>query len=234
MNEKLKQKLANKTVYIILSVLMVAILTVTVIAIVSTASRRNSPPIIEEPDNTAPPVSGNPDDPPVNGDPDDETPGDVDPDPEDPIQVFVVPANGYIQKDYSHDVLVFSMTMDDYRVHLGIDIAGNLGDPVFAFSDGVVEKIYTDPFMGKTIILNHGNGLKSHYMNLSDTIPEGIIEGGNITAGTIIGGMGETAIIEAADGPHLHFEVWLNGKRTNPVNYVVYDDLVPVDQDFED
>jgi murein DD-endopeptidase MepM/ murein hydrolase activator NlpD len=110
--------------------------------------------------------------------------------------------------------------MNDYRVHLGIDISSEIGAPVRAFSDGVIEKIYKDHFMGKTIVINHGNGLKSYYMNLSDTLPDGIAEGVTVTPGTLIGAVGETAMRECADSPHLHFEIRLNDKLVDPTPYI--------------
>ena len=227
MNENVKQKWANRSAYIILVLLLVTVLAVTVTAIVSTVSRRN--------DELIPPI-----DEPVNGEGDQLPDGGSDPDasvepsePEDPNgetdepsdatpeeKVYLTPCDGDIQKAHSDDTLVFSATMNDYRVHLGIDISSEIGAPVRAFSDGVIEKIYKDPFMGKTIVINHGNGLKSYYMNLSDTLPDGIAEGVAVTPGTLIGAVGETAMRECADSPHLHFEIRLNDKIVDPTPYI--------------
>ncbi len=233
MNENVKQKWANRSAYIILALLLITVLVVTITAIASTVAKRNEPtPPIDagqngEGDQTPPEDNGQ------NGDTQPNTPAEPS-EPEKPSEdendkpsdaeqnekVYLTPCDGDIQKDYSDDVLVFSATMNDYRVHLGIDISSEVGAPVRAFSDGKIEKIYTDPFMGKTIVIDHGNGLKSYYMNLSDTLPEGISEGTAVTPGTLIGAVGETAMRECADSPHLHFEIRLNDKRIDPTPYI--------------
>ena len=229
MNENVKQKWANRSAYIILVLLLVTVLAVTITAIVSTVSKRNDeliPPIDEPvigddvlPDNGE---GNNPDTPAEPSEPEkpgeDETDKPSDTKPQE--KVYLTPCDGDVQKGYSDDTLVFSATMNDYRVHLGIDISSEIGAPVRAFSDGVIEKIYKDHFMGKTIVINHGNGLKSYYMNLSDTLPDGIAEGVTVTPGTLIGAVGETAMRECADSPHLHFEIRLNDKVVDPTPYI--------------
>ena len=245
MNINIKEKLAGKGAYIALALLLAAILTFTVIAIVSTVNKRNDD--IQQPDQL--PGENNQEeeknDDKTDGENNGENNGDnneagtggentddeVNTEPEE--TVYVVPCEGYVNKDYSEDMLVFSQTMNDHRIHLGIDISGNVGDKVMAFSKGVVEKIYSDAFMGKTIVISHGNGLKSYYMNLADTIPDGIKEGVTVEAGTVIGAIGETAISESADSPHLHFEVRLSDKKVDPKNYVTLPSSAETDTEYE-
>ena len=74
--------------------------------------------------------------------------------------------------------------------------------------------------MGKTITISHEGGLKSVYKNLSNTLPDGIKAGTEVKAGTVIGAVGETARIEAADAPHLHFELFLDDKAINAENEI--------------
>lgn len=237
MNENVKEKLINRAVYVILAVLLITVLTLTVMAIVSTVSKRNEVPvdtlpeeIPNEPETPTPPVTETP----VEPEPGPKPPSDttVTPEPEKPV--YVSPCTGgYIQKGYYDSVPVFSASTSDYRVHLGIDISANIGDPVCAFSDGTVEKIYKDYFMGQTVVIDHGNGLKSCYMNLAETIPEGIEVGKKITHGTVIGAVGETANLECADSPHLHFELRLGDKKINPKEYVTLPEKPTVSEDFE-
>lgn len=237
MNENTKEKLINRAVYIILAVLLVTVLTLTVIAIVSTVSKRNDLPV----DN--PPVEAPPNADSTDTVPDENNGGDTVPDtPSDPITepepekpVYVSPCDGgYIQKIYSDSTPVFSATTNSHRVHLGIDIFGNAGDPVRAFSDGTVEKISTDYFMGKTVVIDHGNGLKSYYMNLAEALPEGIEVGKKVAYGTVIGAIGETANLECADSPHLHFELRLGDKHVDPSGYVTLPSLPTSEEDFEE
>ncbi len=236
MNSNVKEKLINRSVYIILAVLLITVLTLTVIGIVSTVSNRNDIPVDtlpeDNPSETEPPSEAPNETPDENpGD----TPSDVTPPVEEPKPVYVSPCEGgYIQKGFDESVLVFSSTMNEYRIHLGLDISGKIGEPVRAFSDGTVEKVYKDYFMGKTVVIDHGNGLKSYYMNLSDTLAEGIDVGQKVTYGTVIGAIGETANLECADSPHLHFELFLGDKPVNPTGYVTIPELPTGSEDFEE
>jgi len=141
---------------------------------------------------------------------------------EEIIAEFVVPVQGYIVKGHHDDMLVYSLTMNDYRVHTGIDIGATIGAPVSACSSGTIESIYDDPFMGRTIVIDHGNGLKSHYMNLSTELPPGIEENAEINAGQIIAGVGDTSLTEMADTMHLHFEMSKDGVKIDPLEYIDY------------
>ena len=118
------------------------------------------------------------------------------------------------------DLPVYSVTMNDYRVHNGVDISASVGDPVYAFSDGVVSKIYNDPMMGQTVVIDHGDGLLSVYQNLQVTLPENIETGVRVEAGDVIGAVGETALIECAEVPHLHFCITKNGIYEPPSDYL--------------
>lgn len=232
MNENVKEKLINRVVYIILAVLLVTVLTLTVIAIVSTVSKRNDLPVdtppIDDPVDEPQEPSVIPDETPAPDEPSDST---DEPEPEKPV--YVAPCDGgYVQKAYADSTLVFSATTSSHRAHLGIDISGNVGDPVRAFSDGTVEKISTDYFMGKTVVIDHGNGLKSYYMNLAETLPEGIEVGKKVAYGTVIGAIGETANLECADSPHLHFELRLGDKHVDPSGYVTLPSLPTLEDDF--
>lgn len=124
--------------------------------------------------------------------------------------------NGEIKKDFSIDALVFSETMKDYRVHTGVDIAASKGTPVHAYADGTIAEIKNDPFYGTTIVIEHSSGMQTVYKNLDTEIPQAVKVGNAVKAGDIIGAVGETAIIESADEPHLHFEVRLGSEYVDP------------------
>ena len=124
--------------------------------------------------------------------------------------------SGVISKEFSMDALVFSQTMGDYRVHSGIDIAGELGSKVVCFADGIVQKVSEDYFYGKTVSVAHSDGSVSYYMNLGEELCEGISIGNEIKAGQQIGVIGNTARCESADPAHLHFELKIDGNLVNP------------------
>ena len=238
MNNNMKEKLANRTAYAILALLLIAAVTITVIAIVSTVNQRKEP--FPEDTGTVPPADdvGGEDNGNGNGNTD-QTGGEQTPEPpseetqnpedeKDPeAQVYVLPAEGYVMKDYSEDVLVFSPTMNDYRVHMGVDIAGKVGDPVYAFCEGTVKEIRNDPFMGMTVVLTHAGGIESRYMNLANELPENVKVGATVAVGSVIGAIGETALAECADSPHLHFEIFAGGKQVSPSGYVTFPSDAP-------
>lgn len=127
---------------------------------------------------------------------------------------FVWPVNGEIIERFSVDELVFSATLGDWRVHTGIDIAAGLGTQVCAMGDGVVEDVYTDELMGVTVVIDHGNSVRSVYRNLMESVAVEV--GDTVYAGDVIGGVGQTADNEILDPPHLHLEVIKNGAQVDP------------------
>ena len=129
-------------------------------------------------------------------------------------------SGGSIFKYHDPNTQVYSNTMGDYRVHLGIDVATALNSEVYALYDGTVSKIWEDSMMGHCLAIDHGHGLISIYKNLSGSYPAGIEVGATITAGQAVGYVGDSAMIEIADEPHLHFEMSLNGDTANPLDYL--------------
>lgn len=133
---------------------------------------------------------------------------------------MVMPVNGTVVKEFSDKVATFSLTMNDYRVHTGVDIYAPVGTQVMATADGTVEKIYEDPFLGMCMLIDHGNDVKSFYCNLSADIPRGIETGVTVLSGEVIAGVGETMAVEIADTSHLHYEVWNAGVPVDPMEYI--------------
>lgn len=126
---------------------------------------------------------------------------------------IIKPVNGEILKLFSDKTPVYSKTMDDWRVHDGIDISAKIGDSVFACAGGVVEDVFDDKNMGTTVIINH-NGIKSKYQNLSPSVA--VQKGDEVAEGAIIGVVGDSASYEIADAPHLHFEILDGNVQVNP------------------
>ena len=134
---------------------------------------------------------------------------------------FVSPlAAGLLVKDYSADIPVFSMTMEDYRIHSGIDIAADAGTEVIAAADGEITGVFYDPMMGQTVEITHDGGFITVYKNLQTKMPASITEGAYVSAGDTIGYVGDTALIEISDSPHLHFEMKKDGESLNPLSHV--------------
>lgn len=98
--------------------------------------------------------------------------------------------------------------------HSGVDIAGNLGDPIYAALGGEVMAAEQMGARGKYIVIKHSNGLETWYMHLKEM---NVSAGDTVTKGQIIGLLGNTG---RSTGPHLHFQVVKQNKTVNPLSYV--------------
>lgn len=99
--------------------------------------------------------------------------------------------------------------------HSGLDIVSNAGSPVRATADGVVMKAGRLSSYGKAVFLSHGNGLATRYAHLSEVA---VKPGQKVKRGTLLGRVGATG---RAKGYHLHYEVLLQDKKVNPMDYIL-------------
>ena len=100
------------------------------------------------------------------------------------------------------------------RMHNGIDIGALHGASVVAADTGTVIRSAFNSSYGHFIVINHGNGMTTLYAHLSARL---VSEGQRVTRGQPIGRVGSTGI---STGPHLHFEVSVNGSRVNPQRFL--------------
>lgn len=100
---------------------------------------------------------------------------------------------------------------NEYGFHSGLDLAAPEGTPIKAAFDGTVEKADCSKGRGNYIFLNSAGGIKTVYCHCSELL---VSEGQVVTAGEIIAKVGSTG---QATGPHLHFEIRINGVYYNPV-----------------
>ena len=133
-------------------------------------------------------------------------------------QPYVMPVNGEIIKPFSNGELVKSETLGVWKTHDGADIKADAGTQVKAINMGTVTKVWDDPLWGTCITIDHGSGIESHYYNLSKATT--VIEGDEVNSGEVIGAVGDTAEIEAAEGSHLHFAVKRNGNWIDPISFI--------------
>lgn len=98
------------------------------------------------------------------------------------------------------------------RAHKGVDFAASRGTPVKAAGDGVVERADRYGSFGNYIRIRHANGYKTAYAHLKG-FRRGVRKGKRVRQGDIIAYVGTTG---RSTGPHLHYEVHLNGKAVNP------------------
>ena len=138
---------------------------------------------------------------------------------EDKLPSFILPTSGVLSKSHDATLQVYSNTMKDYRVHLGVDIVTEENAPVYAAADGTVSKIWKDTLMGYSVAVKHTGDCYTIYKNLSETLPEGIAEGASVRSGQLIGSVGESAMVEIAEEPHLHFEMTVADLMVDPLEY---------------
>ena len=105
-----------------------------------------------------------------------------------------------------HPILGYS------RMHKGVDFAAPKGTPIYAAGDGVVERAGRNGGYGKYIRLRHNGSYKTAYAHLN-AYAKGVKKGKRVRQGQIIGYVGTTG---KSTGPHLHYEVMVNGKQVNP------------------
>ena len=126
--------------------------------------------------------------------------------------------NAYVTNDYSMDSLIYSVTLDQYMVHCGVDIEAPEDTQVLAAADGTVTAIYTDDRYGNSVEITHDNGFITVYSNLTDA---SMVEvGDTVSAGDIIGGVGTTGLFEALEPAHLHLEMLKDGAYVDPMEYI--------------
>ena len=136
-----------------------------------------------------------------------------------PDPIFKRPVDGGdIVKGFAKDTLVYSNTLQEWVTHTGIDIKVDKTSIVKASADGIIQSIKSDPRYGITVVVEHVNGYKSIYSNLLTA--EFIKEKEKVSQGQTIGTVGNTAIFEIADEPHLHFEILKDGEYLDPEQYI--------------
>jgi len=99
------------------------------------------------------------------------------------------------------------------KMHTGVDWAAPRGTPIMATGDGVVESAGWSAGYGRQTIVRHANGYKTSY-NHQSAIAKGVTPGATVRQGQIIGYVGATGM---ATGNHLHYEMFVNGSRVDPM-----------------
>jgi murein DD-endopeptidase MepM/ murein hydrolase activator NlpD len=124
----------------------------------------------------------------------------------------ILPAAGFLSSAFSRSR--WHPILDRARAHQGVDIAAHMGTPVLAAAFGHVQRVGYFGQYGMMIEISHGNGYVTRYAHLSRA---DVVVGQRAPRGMKIGEVGETGL---AIGPHLHYEVLLNGVPRNPLRYL--------------
>lgn len=131
---------------------------------------------------------------------------------------FQKPVDGEITREYAKDNLIYSETLKEWTTHMGIDIKAEKTTVVKSAEAGTVKSIKNDPRYGLTIVIEHQDGFQTVYANLLTS--EFVVEGEKVEKGQSIGTVGNTAVFETADEPHLHFEVLKDSIQVDPSIYI--------------
>ena len=133
-------------------------------------------------------------------------------------RLIVSPLEGEVVTAFSMEELVYSPTLGDWRTHDGVDISAALGDTVLSASAGTVVSVEDDALMGTTVVIEHDDGYQTTYSNLDSQA--NVAAGETVSAGQIIGAVGNSAAAESAQPPHLHFSVTKDGEPVNPDEFL--------------
>ncbi|HTF18893.1 MAG TPA: M23 family metallopeptidase [Chryseolinea sp.] len=99
------------------------------------------------------------------------------------------------------------------KEHNGLDFSAPKGTPIYATGDGIVIMAHRSSSYGKVIYIDHGHGYETRYAHLSRFI---VHPGDRVKRGHIVGYVGSTGTSQSS---HLHYEVLVNGKHVNPINF---------------
>mgnify|MGYP003503320585 FL=1 len=124
----------------------------------------------------------------------------------------VWPVQGWVTSGFGYRTNPFTGLT---QMHEGLDISNRMGTPVIAPSNGIVSDVGNDNAVGKVIVIFHGFGMTSRYGHLSKVL---VKTGQRVKRGDKIAEVGMTG---KTTGPHLHYEVKINGIPINPARYIL-------------
>ena len=123
----------------------------------------------------------------------------------------------------------FGIRSDPFRgtaaMHAGVDIPGPVGTPIYATADGTVDRAERSGGYGNLVEIDHGKGIATRYGHLSKIL---VASGEHIHRGQLIALMGSTG---RSTGPHLHYEVRIDGHAVNPAPFLTNADFLVAAQD---
>jgi murein DD-endopeptidase MepM/ murein hydrolase activator NlpD len=122
------------------------------------------------------------------------------------------PAMGWLTSGFGRRIDPFTGSPAQ---HLGLDIAADRGKPVFATANGVVQHAEWSGDYGRMVVIAHESGLTTRYAHLSRMA---VSPGTVVKRGDVVGFIGATG---RSTSPHLHYEVWANGRPLNPLHLLV-------------
>lgn len=136
----------------------------------------------------------------------------------EPAPPKTMPVEGEVSLGFSNGELVKSKTLGVWKTHDGVDIAAEMGTPVKSMTNGTVSEVYSDALWGVCVTIDHNDGVLGCYFGLDKNVSVSV--GQTVSAGDVIGSVGNTAEIEIAESSHIHFAVKKNGSWVDPVAFI--------------
>ena len=130
----------------------------------------------------------------------------------------ILPTPGWLSSHYTQSR--FHPILHESRAHEGIDVSAPMGSPIVAPASGVVKSVGREAGYGNTFEIDHGNGIVTRFAHCSRIV---VREGARVTRGQVVATVGNTGL---STGPHLHYEVHVNGKPVDPLKYILPDKVV--------
>ena len=131
----------------------------------------------------------------------------------------IMPTAGWLSSTYSlsrfHPILHYA------RPHEGIDVSAPMGAPIVAPAGGIVRLVTWETGYGNVLEIDHGDGIVTKYAHCSKIV---VRPGQHVKRGDVIALVGSTGL---ATGPHVHYEIHVNGKVVDPLTYVLPEDAIP-------
>ena len=131
----------------------------------------------------------------------------------------IMPTSGWLTSQFSmgrkHPILHIS------RPHEGIDVAAPMGTAIVAPAAGVIRHVGNERGYGLVLEIDHGNGIVTRFAHQSRVV---VREGDRVTRGQHVGNVGNSGL---STGPHLHYEIHVNGRVVDPLTYVLPGGAIP-------
>lgn len=127
------------------------------------------------------------------------------------------PVDGNVIIPYSMEQTVYFATLDQYKYNPALVIAGEVGEEVWAATDGEVTAIKEDAQTGTTVTVNLGDGYEAIYGQLGEVH---VKKGDRVKEGVLIGYLGEPSKYYSVEGCNLYFQLLKDGEPVNPLHYL--------------
>ena len=127
------------------------------------------------------------------------------------------PVDGNVLIPFNMEQTVYFATLDQYKYNPAVIIAGDVGEEVWAATDGKVTSIKEDAQTGTTVTVDLGDGFEAIYGQLSELH---VKEGDRIEEGVLIGYLGEPTKYYSVEGCNLYFQLLKDGEAVDPLHYL--------------